>query len=163
MISIKTTRPWSRFAGEMIVPVLFLGYATQYYVSVARLPGPDTNLLLIGPVYWLLLVCCVSYAALRLADTVRAQQSETAELEEPPQKFDLTKSVAFLILTGVCIWSIPVLGFVTSTLTYIFLMLLVLGVRSVPLLVLTPTILVGLIWIGMEHYLKLPLPTGHLI
>lgn len=157
------TSPWARFAGELIVPALLLGYATQFYISVARLPRPETNLLLIGPVYWLLLLCCVIFGALRLVEVLRGRRSEASSEEEPPQPIDLPKSLAFIVLTATYIWAIPVIGFVTSTITYTFLLLLVLGVRSVPLLVLTPTILVGLLWFGMEHYLNLRLPTGVLI
>ena len=155
--------PWSRFASDLIVPALLLGYATQFYISVARLPRPETNLLLIGPVYWLLLLCCVIYVALRLIEVLRSRQGDVVSGEEAPARIDLPKSLSFILLTGACIWAIPVIGFVTATFAYTFLLLLALGVRSLPVLVLTPSLLVGLLWFGMEHYLNLRLPTGLLI
>lgn len=149
-------RPWLKLAGEMIVPAVLLAYATQYYVSVARLPRPETNLLLIGPVYWLLLAAAVVFVALRARDILR--RGETSGAERQP--LDWFKSVAFVVLTGLCIWAIPVFGFVVTTLAYTLLMLLALGVRSPAVLVLTPAILIGVLWLGMEYYLNLRLPTG---
>ena len=163
MTSPRPALSWGRFAGELIVPALLLSYATQFYISVARLPRPETNLLLIGPVYWLLALCCMVYVGLRLRDVLKSQKTGAAAQVEPRMRIDLPRSLAFIILTGACIWAIPVIGFVTATLAYTFLLLLALGVRSLPLLVLTPSLLVGLLWVGMEHYLNLRLPTGLLI
>tara|TARA_B100000378_G_scaffold214314_1_gene177382 strand:- start:1033 stop:1545 length:513 start_codon:yes stop_codon:yes gene_type:complete len=163
MIRSKAAGSWGRFAGELVVPVLLLGYATQYYASVASLPRPETNLLLIGPVYWLLFVCCLGFAMQRLVETLRSAKQDLPATEAEGTRFSLFKSLGFLVLTAGCIWAIGVFGFVSSTVAYVFLLLLVLGVRSIPVLILTPTLLVGLIWVGMEHYLNLPLPTGLLL
>ncbi len=163
MSSPKTRNPWVHFAGQLIVPALLLGYATHYTLSVASLSRPETNLLLIGPVYWLLLLCCLGFAAMRLNETIKAAREGASVTDAPAQGIDLTKSLAFIGLTAACIWGIFVFGFVSATVTYTFLLLLVLGVRSLPVLLLTPTVLVGLIWVGMEHYLGLPLPVGLLI
>lgn len=144
------------------MPALLLGYATQYYVSVTRLPRPETNLLLIGPVYWLLVLSCAFLIILRLVDLMRKPSAETGAKVQTPS-LDIWKSVAFVVLTAACIWAIPVLGFVITTLTYTFLLLLALQVRSMPVLLLTPPLLIGLIWVGMEYYLNLRLPTGLLL
>ena len=147
---------WARLAGEMVVPAVLLAYATHYYVGVARLPRPETNLLLIGPVYWMLLAAAVAFVAFRARDILRRGEAASGER----QPIDWFKSTAFVVLTGLCIWAIPVLGFVVTTLAYTLLLLLALGVRSVPVLVLTPVLLVGVLWVGMEYYLNLRLPTG---
>ncbi|MCX7560616.1 hypothetical protein OS190_13645 [Sulfitobacter sp. F26204] len=163
MTESKSQNPWLRFAGEMIVPVLLLGYASQYYISVARLPRPETNLLLIGPVYWLLLLCCLAFAGFRLLEILRTSQSDYRESPaDPSTVVDPVKSVAFVVLTAVCIWGIPQFGFVTTTFAYCLALLLALGVRSPLVLVFTPSILVSTLWVGMEHYLNLRLPTGML-
>lgn len=146
----------------MIVPVLLLSYATHFYVSVARLPRPETNLLLIAPVYWILLICCVIFAAFRFRDALRANRLDEPAVRGGGQKIDLWKSGAFLVLTGLCIWAIPTFGFISATLAYSSLLLLALGVRSISVLLITPVALVGVLWVGMEYYLNLRLPAGML-
>ena len=159
MSASPPSSPWARLAGEMVVPTLLLAYATHYYLGVASLPRPETNLLLIGPVYCMLLAAAVAFVALRARDILR--RGEAAEGARQP--IDLWKAGSFVVLTGLCIWAIPVVGFVVTTAAYTFLLLLALGVRSIPVLVLTPTLLVAVLWVGMEHYLNLRLPTGLLL
>lgn len=157
----NASNPWLRFGGEMIVPLLLLGYSTRYYLEVAALPRPETNLLLIEPVYALLVLCCVAFAGKRLVETVRERPEAAAGpagISAPP--VNLVKSISFIVLTAGYIWAIPVVGFVVTTMAYTFLQLLALGVRSPAVLVLTPTLLSGLIWSGMEHFLNLRLPAG---
>ncbi|UXX83161.1 tripartite tricarboxylate transporter TctB family protein [Roseovarius pelagicus] len=156
----KLNSPWGRFFGELIVPVLLLSYASHYYVSVRQLPRPETNLLLIGPVYWVLVICSLIFVGGRLRTALRDTVAPEADISTSLPKLDLWKSTAFIVLTGFCIWAIPVLGFVIATLTYTFLLLLALGVRSRPILVLVPVVQVGLLWVGMEYYLNLRLPSG---
>ena len=154
--------PWVRLAGEMVVPALLLGYATHYYLHVARLPRPETNLLLIEPAYWLLLACCGLFAMFRLHATIAAVRRGGAQ-RGPIQRggqIDPIRAAAFVVLTGLYIWFIPVSGFVTATLGYAILMLLALGVRSWLVLVLTPTLLAGALWVGMDRLLNLRLPQG---
>lgn len=161
------SRAWRRFAADLIVPVLLCAYASHYYLSVARLPKPETNLLLIGPVYWILLACSLAFAGLRLRDTLRtlaqapgspASDAQDRAEQGPP----LGKAVAFIVLTMACVWLIPILGFAVTIAAYTALMLLALGVRSLPLLMFTPTLLAGGLWAGMELFLNLRVPTGWL-
>lgn len=160
MIDSKRDNRWQRFVGELIVPVLFVGYATHYYLSVAALPRPETNLLLIGPVYWVLVACSLVFIAGRLRAVLRETAAPHAQSSQELPRLDLRKSAAFVILTGLCIWAIPVIGFVVTTLTYTFLLLLALGVRSWLVLIFVPAVQIGVFWVGMEYYLNLRLPTG---
>lgn len=156
---------WQKFAADLIVPVLLSAYATYYYLDVAQLPRPETNLLLIGPVYWILIASSVAFAALRLRDTLRriavkVPKSDTTPTAGSVGKVPFGRALAFVVLTIACVWAIPVLGFATTIAAYTLLMLLVLGVRSLPQLLLTPTLLAGSLWAGMELFLNLRVPAG---
>ncbi|MGB3424308.1 MAG: tripartite tricarboxylate transporter TctB family protein [Castellaniella sp.] len=161
------SRAWRRFAADLIVPALLCAYASHYYLSVARLPKPETNLLLIGPVYWILIVCSLMFVGLRLRDTVRmlaeVRKSRGSDAKEQAEQGPpLGKALAFIILTMACVWLIPILGFAVTIAAYTALMLLALGVNSLPLLLLVPTLLAGSLWVGMEWFLNLRVPTGWL-
>ena len=168
MSAKRASSPWMRFAGEMIVPMLLLGYATHYYISVGNLPRRQTNLLLIEPAYWLLLVCCVIFAGFKQREAIaasRASGSAAATGAGPDgpsehDRIDPFRATAFVLLTGLYIWMIPTTGFVSATLGYTLLMLLVLGVRTWPVLLLVPSVLTAVLWIGMDHLLNLRLPRG---
>ncbi|NYT44320.1 hypothetical protein H0A64_05675 [Alcaligenaceae bacterium] len=165
MLLAKTPQKrWRTFAGEMIVPVLLCAYATHYYLSVAKLPRPDTNLLLIGPVYWILVVSSVLFAAFKLRDALRPDdRAASPEVDKPVSSSTAVapfRAVAFLVLTVACAGLMPVVGFAVTIAAYTFLLLLALGVRSITLLVLTSVLLAGFLWAGLELFLNLRLPSG---
>lgn len=156
---------WRVFAGEMIVPVLLCGYATYYYLSVAQLPRPQTNLLLIGPVYWILIISSVLFMLLKLREAVHtkpddATQHEASNPNEDDGASHAFKSAAFIVLTVACVWLIPILGFAATITGYTLAILLALGARSLVTLLVTPVLLSGLLWAGMELFLNLRLPKG---
>jgi hypothetical protein len=147
-------------AGELLVPTLLLGYATHYYLEVRALPRPETNLLLIEPVYFILLVCCLVFGVGRFRVVFGAASRDSAEEAPHGGGLDLRKSAAFVIMTlGYAVF-MPLIGFVVMTLLYIVLLSLALGVRSIAVLAVTPPVVVGLLYLGMERWLNLPLPEG---
>lgn len=160
---MSNTSVMARFrtlAGELLVPALLLGYATHYYLEVRALPRPDTNLLLIEPVYFILLVCCLLFAAGRLRAVFGAVSDESVEEVPHGGGLDIWKSAAFVAMTLGYVVLMPIIGFVVMTLLYIVLLSLSLGVRSVAVLSVTPPVVVGLLYFGMEQWLNLPLPEG---
>lgn len=147
-------------AGELLVPALLLGYATHYYLEVRALPRPETNLLLIEPVYFILLTCCLLFGASRLRVMFIAARRESRETTPRGERLDLIKSAAFVGMTLGYAVIMPIMGFVVTTLLYIVLLSLALGVRSLRTLAVTPPVVVGLLYLGMERWLNLPLPEG---
>lgn len=152
-----------KLAGELLVPALLLGYATSYYLEVRALPRPETNLLLIEPVYIILLVCCLLFAIGRITAACRAEPPQALPDETVNGKLDVRKSAGFVGLTVLYVVLIPMIGFVVMTLLYIALLSWVLGVRSLVALTVTPVSVVALLYLGMEHWLNLPLPKGLLL
>lgn len=154
---------WRKFVGDMVVPMLLCAYATYYYLDVAQLPNPETNLLLIEPVYWILIVCSLLHGGFRLRETLRASSAGKPEPDEAQIVETIRidgRAIAFIVLTMGCVWLIPILGFATTIAAYTALMLLALGVRTISALVLIPTLLAGSLWAGMELFLNLRVPTG---
>lgn len=165
--TIGSKAAWGKFAGEMIVPVLLCAYGTNYYISVTRLPQPDTNLLLVGPVYWVMILCSVIFAGIKLRETLRQTTGQTLEDDSldssDGDKMQVGKAVSFIVLTIAYAVLLPIVGFASTSLVYVFLMLLALGVRSLPALVLIPIVFAGSLWAAMELFLNLRMPVGLLI
>lgn len=150
-------------AGELLVPALLLGYATDYYMEVRALPRPETNLLLIEPVYFILLACFVLFAAGRVRAALGSDSQSTSDEYPEAGRLFSWKSLAFVVMTVVYVVLMPILGFVVTTILYIALLSLVLGVRSLAALSVTPLIIVVMLYLGMEWWLRLPLPKGILL
>jgi len=150
-------------AAELVVPFLLLGYATHYYLEVRALPRPETNLLLIEPVYLVLLACCVLFAVLRIRQAFHPQTTEKAEPSPDGERLGAWKSIAFLVMTLAYVLLMPLVGFVTTSIVYIVSLAMVLGVRSPVVLAATPGLVIGLLYVGMEWWLNLPLPAGILL
>ncbi len=160
---------WRAFLGEMSVPALLCAYATHYYLSVKALPRPETNLLLIAPVYWILMTSSALYLGLRLRELLRSapeaapqetRASDAANAADVSTAAGLLKPIAFIVLTIACVWLMPWLGFATTLASYTLLMLLALGVRSLRMLALVPILLATSLWMTMEWFLNLRLPVG---
>lgn len=150
-------------AGELLVPALLLTYATDYYLEVRALPQPETNLLLIEPVYFILLGCFVLFSAGRVRATFGSDRQSTLDEFPDAGRLFSWKSLTFVAITVTYAVLMPVLGFVVTSLFYIVSLSLFLGVRSVAALSLMPLITVTLLYVGMEWWLRLPLPKGILL
>lgn len=150
-------------AGALIVPALLLGYATSYYLEVRALPRPETNLLLIEPVYFILLGCSVLFVIGRVRAAFRPVPDTTPDEAAEGGRLYSRKSLAFVAMTVVYVVLMPVLGFVVTSTSYIVFLSLVLGVRSLPALTVTPLMIVVMLYLGMEWWLRLPLPEGLLL
>lgn len=155
---------WGKFAGEMIVPALLCAYGTNYYISVRRLHQPDTNLLLVGPVYWIMIFCSLIFAGIKLRDTLRQTTGHVPEDDSldagDGDKMQVGKAVSFIVLTIGYVVLLPIVGFATTSVAYVFLMLLALGVRTLSALVFIPIVFAGSLWAAMELFLNLRMPVG---
>jgi len=168
----KSGKLWLKCFADLLVPIILCGYASFYYFSVAKLPRPEVNLILIQPVYWILLIASLFFCVLRVASTYRSIHSEVTDafvgqaidndISGDKNKFyqKAFRSLSFISLTIICVVLIPKLGFVSTIYLYVFLLLMVLGVREIKVLLFTPTILCVFLWVCLEKFLNLRLPDG---
>lgn len=162
---------------ELIVPILLCGYATYYYLSVAALPHPETNLLLIGPAYWFLMFSTLVLLLKLVFEVWRDDKQAGARdtggpghdvLDPQPllesaaeiQSGRLFQYVGFVVLTVLAVYAMSALGFVTSIVLYTAALAWVLGVRSAATLIVVPLLLAAILWVGLVYFLQLSVPSG---
>lgn len=145
--------------GELLVPLLMFGYATYYYLEVRSLPRPETNLLLIGPIYWMMAVAVASYF---IASFIKYTRSDKTHIEEKTTRklADIKATLAFLGLTCAYVFSIEWLGFVFSSWLYMVLLLIAFSVTKKLILLLLPLLTALFIYGTFDLWLSIPLPKG---
>lgn len=145
--------------GELLVPLLMFGYATYYYLEVRSLPRPETNLLLIGPIYWMMAVAVASYF---IASYIKYSRSNKSQVEEKTTRklTDIKATLAFLVLTCAYVFSIEWLGFVFSSWLYMVLLLIAFSVTKKLILLLLPLLTALFIYGTFDLWLSIPLPKG---
>ena len=148
--------------GELLVPLLMFGYATYYYLEVRSLPRPETNLLLIGPIYWMMAVAVASYF---IASYIKYSRSDKIQTEEKTTRklTDIRATLAFLGLTCAYVFSIEWLGFVFSSWLYMVLLLIAFSVTKKSILLLLPLLTALFIYGTFDLWLSIPLPKGWLL
>lgn len=151
--------------GELLVPLLMFGYATYYYIEVKSLSRSDINLLLIGPVYWVMALAVVSYFVTSIIkfslSRVSHQEKETME-GDGRKVTDKKATVLFLLLSCAYVFVIEWLGFVASSWLYMLLLLLAFSVKNKLVLLLLPLTTAGFIYLTFVLWLSIPLPSGWL-
>lgn len=151
--------------GEIIVPLLLLGYATSYFLEVRALPRPEINLLLIQPIYYILITAVVLFIGQVIIREVRAG---IVDMRHRPSRDPVTtggriepkRSAAFAVTTVSYVFLIEPVGMITMSAIYLFVLSWLLGVRSWLLLTLVPAGVVTGLYLVMERWLNLALPTG---
>jgi len=145
--------------GEFLVPLIMFGYATYYYLEVRALPGARTNLLLIGPVYWIMVLALVGFFISSYIKHVRIRQfkkTSSSELKVSDKKV----TGAFLGLTCAYVFSIEWLGFVFVSWLYMLLLLIVFSVRKKSILFFLPLSVALFIYLTFDVWLGITLPKG---
>lgn len=145
--------------GELLVPLVMFGYATYYYLEVRALSGARTNLLLIGPVYWIMVLALVCFFVASYFKHMRLRQfkeKRSSELKISDQKV----TGAFLGLTCAYVFSIEWLGFVFVSWLYMFFLLLVFSVRKKSILFFLPISVALFIYLTFDVWLGITLPRG---
>lgn len=148
--------------GELLVPLVMFGYATYYYIEVRGLPKPETNLLLIGPIYWMMAIAVISYfivSYLKFARANKPQKQEKSDLEVTDRK----ATVAFLGLTCAYVFCIAWMGFVFSSWLYMLLLLVAFSVTRKTVLLFLPLLTALFIYATFDLWLGIPLPKGWLL
>lgn len=148
--------------GELLVPLVMFGYATYYYIEVRGLSKPETNLLLIGPIYWMMAIAVVSYFIASYIKYTRANKPHSQEKSDS-EVTDKKGTVAFLGLTCAYVFSIAWLGFVFSSWLYMLLLLVAFSVKSKAVLLSLPLLTALFIYGTFDVWLGIPLPKGWLL
>ena len=156
---------------ELLVLLLIFGYATYYYLEVHALPSRTINLLLIGPVYYVLAISTVLMVFFRVRDSIRQQQGgrkaqrveDSGAGEETSGKSMWLNGLAFAGCTLAYILLLDTIGFVVSSFLYLSVLIFLLGTRSLALTLFMPAVVVGFLYLSMTVFLKFPLPQGILI
>lgn len=160
---------------ELVVPFLIVSYATYYYLEVAALSGGQVNLLLVGPVYYLIILSAVLYVFVTVRNsyrTLRAQSTSPAPIHDDAnatgqlaQQETLLngKFIIFAISTLAYVLLFDRLGFVTSSFLYLAILMYLLGMKSMRVVVLVPAMVVAVLYVSMVILMRFPLPSGWLI
>lgn len=165
----------SRVKSELLVLLLLFGYATYYYIEVYSLPSRTINLLLIGPVYYVLAISTVLMVFFRVREALRHDQSVSKserrhDLDQSDGSDDETSGksmwmsgIAFAGTTLAYVLLLDTVGFVVSSFLYLSVLIFLLGTRSISLTLVLPAVVVGFLYLSMTVFLKFPLPQGFLI
>ena len=156
---------------ELLVLLLIFSYATYYYLEVYVLPSRTINLLLIGPVYYVLAISTVLLVFFRVRDAARqlkgglAQTSSDGEAadEEDSDGSMWKNGLVFAGTTLAYVLLLDKIGFVVSSFLYLSVLIFLLGTRTIALTLVLPAVLVGFLYLSMTVFLKFPLPQGILI
>lgn len=170
-----------RIKSELVVPILIVGYSTFYYLEVHALPSRQTNLLLIGPVYFLILLSAVMYVFFQLRAAIRELRDpkRTLKAETPPAVQKMPdpfggddaesanllngKFLIFSVSTVVYVLLFSILGFATSSFLYLAVLMYLLGMRSLKVVFWVPFAVVATLYVSMVVLMRFPLPAGWLI
>lgn len=152
---------------ELLVLLALFTYATYYYLEVSALSGRKTNLLMIGPVYWALLVCIVALAASKIIEALKSAEPQASDqLNQPSQnsiRLFVRNAIAFSLSTVVYVLLLDRVGFVTTSFLYLSCLTFLLGARSIWLVIVLPASVVGFLYVTMSIFLRFRLPEGLLI
>lgn len=152
---------------ELLVLLALFSYATYYYLEVSALSGQKTNLLMIGPVYWALLVCIVALAVSKIIEAQKTIESQVSESLNPSTQQTngrfVRNAIAFSVSTIVYVFLLDRVGFVTTSFLYLSCLTFLLGARSIWLVIVLPASVVGFLYVTMSIFLRFRLPEGLLI
>lgn len=143
---------------DWIVPLLLLTYSTYYYIEVRSLPNPDTALLLIEPMFFILMISVILYIGLQW---LKKEGSEGKNKQDTKRSHNqLSKTIYFCVSTVLYVFLLDVFGFVFMTFLYCLFLMFALGVKSFKILLPIPILLTGILYLSLEIWLNIPLPKG---
>jgi hypothetical protein len=164
---------------EIVVLLLIFGYSAYYYLEVSALPSRTINLLLIQPVFMVIAISTIALIFIKVREALRSsvpiasnQGSPTKDVvasalsESPDGPVDpdfIKNGIAFAICTLAYVLLLDRLGFVSSSLLYLSILIYLLGSRSFWLTIVLPAAVVGFLYVTMAILLRFPMPQGILI
>lgn len=163
----------------IIFTAFLLGAATAYYFDVRSLPQPETNMLFIGPCYYVVLLCGLAIIAKAVIKAVSAAKADdttdaaaTADDTAAKDKgikavmsfFDRHREITLMVFCGLYILSLNLLGFIISTFAFLTIVLLLVGAmdRKLWKIALASLVISACLYLAFGVALKVNLPTGFL-
>jgi len=161
-ISIRTS--------ALIVPGICTGYGLYQYLNVRQLPDSKINLVLIEPVF-VMMVFFTLWVLVREVEFRREKAEGEPEADNSSKRgtFRLwlrsssTKKVGgFMLLSGLYLGLVEPVGFILCNFAFLVAGMLLLGVRSWPLLVILPAAATAVIYLLFQVWMQIPVPAGFL-
>uniref|UniRef100_UPI004047143F tripartite tricarboxylate transporter TctB family protein n=1 Tax=Orrella sp. TaxID=1921583 RepID=UPI004047143F len=168
-----------KVTSEIVVLLLIFGFSADYYFEVSALPSRTINLLLIQPVFMVIAISTIALIFIMVRDALRSsatsvsvQSSPTKDVVAaalsdssagPVDPHFIKNGIAFGVCTLAYVLLLDRLGFISSSLLYLSILIYLLGGRSFWLTVVLPIAVVGFLYVTMSILLKFPLPQGFLI
>jgi hypothetical protein len=98
--------------------------------------------------------------ALSIAELEALADARAKIQEEKATASELIRLVSVLVLTFIYLYLIRIMGFITSTFLFSFAYLILLKERRLPVIIVSPILLVVVIWYIFTQVLVVPLPRG---
>ena len=146
------------FLKKITIPALMMVWCT-YFIADAGSPSKKGNTFV-----WAVYILLLAVFAVELFNEFRRARAETqAQQHSDREKKDysgLIRSAALFGGTLVYIFVMPYLGFLISTLVYLFVMFLFLNAKNKLVVALASVALTALMWVAFDYLLGVPLPAG---
>ena len=159
---------------EIAVLLLIFGYSAHYYFEVAALPSRKINLLLIQPVFFVIAFATIALIFIKIREVLKSSaqrkslglshdnsgQHIVETIKGGIDRAFLKNGLALAICTLTYVLVFERLGFVTSSLLYLTVLIFLLGSRSLWMTIFLPIIVVAFLYITMAVMLRFSLPEG---
>lgn len=155
MFRIKTKNGFWEISKEVVVILLMDLFAAAYAFSARGLSSAS----LMFPSF--LLVGILVFSIMSIKQSVRFRRDVPAEAEGEEPGFGISgKLVAFVLLVLAALLCFNLLGAVLCIFLFLLGSMVILGVRSKPLLILIPVVMDIFVYLVFKVWLAVPLPAG---
>ena len=155
MFRIKTKTGQVEISKEIVVVLLMDLFAVAYAVSARGLSSAS----LMFPGF--LLVGILLFSILCIKQSIHLRREAPAEADGGESGFGVTgKLVAFVLLVLATLLCFNFLGAVLCIFLFLLVTMIILGVRSKPLLLLIPVVMDAFVYFVFKVWLAVPLPAG---
>jgi len=145
-----------RLIEKMILPSIVLIWAFSYYLSTAA--KSEKAVLLISPACWIL---AVVYAIILVREVLAWKKTRDSEAKEKTEDQDSIRITAVMAISTILyLASMQYLGFIISTVVFLFGSFCLLKARKKWLSALLSVVIVAIMWVIFKEILGVPLFEG---
>ncbi|WP_078427539.1 tripartite tricarboxylate transporter TctB family protein [Alkalihalobacterium alkalinitrilicum] len=146
---------------DWIVPAILLAYGCFYYFyQLGPISHVESNILLIKPVFYLLVLATVTYIGLQIFNIAIKKKTVSDDAPVGDEPIHFSRTIGFAISTIIYVFLLEYIGFIIMTFLYMVYLMLFLGVRSYKVLIFVPIIIIFLLYVSSELWLNIRLPKG---
>ena len=139
-----------KFFEIILIPTVIMIWASSYLISLAGQRGDST--LLIRPVFYCMVVL---YIINTITDYIQWKKTKTSTLESIPRL-----AVMYLGIIVAYIFLMPRIGFILTTLAFLYGSFFLLQVKNKTLLYLFPVVFTAILYAVFRLGFSVPLPSG---